>query len=338
MKYYMPAEDQPHEGTWLTWPHHYTYGKSYVKQVESIWLQMTQALHADEKIHIIAYDETEQTRIVDLLSKAGTDMAQIDFVIAKSDDVWVRDTGPMFVYDETDSLVIADFGFDGWGEKTEFENDDQLPVAAGRQKNIPVIDLSYFILEGGSIEMDGNGTLMACLSSVVSPNRNPRLTVEEAEEFLSRYLGAKNFIWLDGVLDEDITDAHIDGMARFLDDHTILTVSEEDFAELYESISMNDYRILKNAKNANGDPYEIVELPLTRKNAKGLDYKGSYLNYYIGNKTVLVPVYEDENDAAALELIAALYPEKKIVPVNVNGLFQYGGMLHCITQQQPADR
>lgn len=338
MTYNMPAEELPHEGTWLTWPHPYTYGVEYQKEIEEIWIQMTQALNTSERVHIVAYDKNEQARIEKLLIADGIDMGQTDFVIAKSDDVWVRDTGPMFVFDKNNKLMIADFGFDGWGEKAEFENDDQIPAKAGMQKNIPVIDISDFVLEGGSIEMDGNGTLMASLSSVVSKNRNQGLSVKQAEEYLSRYLGVTNFIWLKGATDEDITDAHIDGMARFLDDCTILTVSENDFAELYQSINLNDYRTMQNAKNAKGEPYKIVELPLTKRNVKGLDYKGSYLNYYIGNKVVLVPVYEDENDNAALEIISELYPEREIVPIEVSTLFQYGGMIHCITQQQPLSK
>lgn len=335
MTYTMPAEDTAHEGTWLTWPHQYTYGIEYRDEVEGIWIQMVQALHTGEKVHIVAYDATEQARIEKLLQNAAVDLSQVDFVIAKSDDVWTRDTGPMFVFDKNEKLTIADFGFDGWGEKVEFENDDQIPVAAGKQKDIPVVDISDFVLEGGSIELDGSGTLMASLSSVVSKNRNAQLSVEQAEDYLARYLGVKNFIWLDGVTDEDITDAHIDGTARFLDDKTILTVSKSDFSELYENINMNDYSTLENAKNAEGEPYKIVELPFTKKNAEGLDYKGSYLNYYIGNEVVLVPVYDDENDAVALEKLAKLYPERKIVPIQVNSLFQYGGMIHCVTQQQP---
>lgn len=335
---HMPAEDLPHEGTWLTWPHKYTYGMEYQNEVEDIWIKMTQALHTGEKVHIIAYDKNEQLRIEKLLLANSVNMNQVDFVIAKSDDVWVRDTGPMFVFDENNKLQIADFGFDGWGEKVNFKKDDQIPVAVGKQKNIPVIDISDFVLEGGSIEIDGNGTLMASLSSVVSKNRNQKMTVKQAEEYLSSYLGVTNFIWLEGVTDEDITDAHIDGMARFIDDQTILTVSESDFAELYESINMDDYSTMRNAKNVNGKSYKILELPLTKKNAKGLNYKGSYLNYYIGNKVVLVPIYEDENDAAALKIITELYPERKIVPIVVNNLFQYGGMIHCVTQQQPMSK
>lgn len=335
MTYTMPAEDLPHEGTWLTWPHRYTYGIEYQQEVEHIWVQMVDTLHIGERVHIVAYDKTEQARIKKLLADSAVDLTQIDFVLAKSDDVWARDTGPMFVFDENGGLVIANFAFDGWGEKVPYENDDQIPAAVAEQKNFPTVAIPGFVLEGGAVELDGNGTLMAAKSSVVSKNRNSDFSVRQAEEYLSRYLGIRNFIWLEGVTDEDITDAHIDGTARFLDDSTILTVSKSDFAKLYENINMDDYAKMQSARNAAGKPYEIIELPLTKEIVEGADCYGSYLNYYIGNEVVLVPVYDDENDVLALETIAELYPTREVVPIVVNDLFQYGGMLHCVTQQQP---
>lgn len=336
MTYTMPAEDLPHEGTWLTWPHPHTYGADYQTEIEHIWVQMVQALHTGERVHIIAYDKAAKSRISQLLADSAIDMTQVDFVIAKSDDVWTRDTGPMFVFDEDGQPAIADFGFDGWGEKTPYKWDNQIPLAAGKQKSLPTISIPGFVLEGGAVEVDGNGTLMAALSSVVSKNRNNGVSISQAEAYLSKYLGVRNFIWLEGVTDEDITDAHIDGTARFLNDQTILTVSEHDFATLYESIPMTDYERLKNARNAEGKPYKIIELPLTKNIVEGADCYGSYLNYYIGNQVVLVPVYEDEHDTIALRIIAELYPGREIIPIVVNDLFQYGGMLHCVTQQQPA--
>lgn len=215
-----------------------------------------------------------------------------------------------------------------------FENDDKISAAVAKAKNIPIVSVPDFVLEGGSIELDGTGTLMATKSSVISKNRNVGTPVARAEAYLEKYLGATNFIWLDGVTDEDITDAHIDGMARFYDEKTLLTVSEDDFFELYEGILESDYELLCNAKNADGQPYEIVELPLTAKNVRGLDYKGSYLNYYVGNDVVLLPIYGDKNDALATEIIGELYEGRKVVPIDVTALYQYGGMLHCVTQQQ----
>lgn len=333
--YYFPPEWELHEGTWLTWPHHYTYGTEYREEIENIWIQMASALHTDEQVHIIAYNKKEQKRITALLKQNGFNMEQIDFVIAKSDDVWSRDFGPMFVYDEHDKLVIANFAFDGWGEKTPYEKDEKIPEAVASAKKLPIVSIPDFVLEGGAVESDGAGTLMAAKSSVAGISRNPDITLSEAEAYLRRYLGVSNFIWLEGVSGEDITDAHIDGMARFLDDRTLLTVSEEDFYNLYEGIPQGDYDTLRHAENVNGQRYQIIELPMTMYNVPGLEYQGSYLNYYIGNKVVLVPVYGDENDALALDILAGLYEDRKIVPINVTALYQYGGMLHCITQQQP---
>lgn len=337
-QYYFPAEESRHEGTWLTWPHHYTYGVEYRDEIEGIWLEMAAALYTGEKVHIIAYNKKEKNRITRLLKAENIDMSRIDFVIAKSDDVWSRDTGPMFVMDENGKEHIADFAFDGWGGKAPYRNDDAIPQAVAAAKGFPILTISNFVLEGGSAELDGNGTAMLCKSSVVSTARNKELSVRRAEKYLTRYLGATNFIWLEGVVGEDITDAHIDGMARFLDDETILTVNEEDFFNLYEDVHESDYDTLLSAKNAKGELYEIIELPMTADNVEGLDYKGSYLNYYVGNRVVLLPVYGDRNDAIAIEILSELYAGREIVPIDVTALYQYGGMLHCITQQQPDAR
>lgn len=333
--YIFPSEEIEHEGTWLTWPHEHIYGKKYANEIEYIWVDMTKALSEGEKIHIVAYNEELKNKIAQLLENNKVNMNQIDFVIAKSDDVWVRDTGPMFVFDENKKLNIVDFGFDGWGKKQSYKNDDEIPKEVAKFKNIPIIDVPNFILEGGSIEIDGNKTAMLTKSAVISENRNKGMSQEEAENYLTKYMGVTNFIWLEGVINEDITDAHIDGFARFYNDETILTVSEDDFYELFENIKGSDYEILKSAKNINNKQYKLIEFPMTKNNVKGLNYKGSYLNYYIGNNVVLLPIYNDINDQKAIDLIGGLYPNKKIVSINVVPLYKNGGMIHCVTQQQP---
>lgn len=335
-KYKFPAEDKKHEGTWLTWPHHYTYGVSYREEIEPVWIEMVKALNGGENVHIIAYDKTEKKRITKILESEAVDMTNVDFLLARSDDVWTRDTGPIFVYDESKNIVIANFAFDGWGEKTAFERDNKIPAVAAETKNIPIINISGLVLEGGSVELDGAGTLMACKSSVVSSSRNWDMTAAQVEKYLTKYLGATNFIWLEGVEGEDITDAHIDGMARFYDENTLITVSKSDFLDMYETIRESDYEVLLNGKNTKGQPYKIVELPMTVNNVDGLDYRGSYLNYYVGNDVILLPVYNDTNDKKAMDIIQKLYRSKKVVPIDVSALFQYGGMLHCVTQQQPS--
>lgn len=331
---YFPAEDTKHEGTWLTWPHAHTYGKAHAEEIEYIWVEMTKALAGGEKVHIIAYDEELKEHITALLTEQAVPMNQVDFVIAKSDDSWVRDTGPMFV-NHDGILSIVDFGFDGWGQKTPYKKDDKLPQIVAREKNIPIIDVSDFILEGGSVELDGHGTALLTKSSVISPNRNPDMSQETAENYLRKYLGVTNIVWLEGVLDEDITDAHIDGFVRFYDAQILLTVTHEDFFDLYEGIKAEDYEVLTTMTNAKGQAYAIETLPLTKQNVAGVDYRGSYLNFYVANEVVLLPVYDDDNDSLAIAKLENLYPDKTIVPINVVPLFKHGGMIHCVTQQQP---
>ncbi len=335
-QYFYPAEEKPHEGTWLIWPHRYSYGKEYQNALEGIWLEMVLALSPGENIHIIAYNSEEETRIKQLLTAEKADMRKIDFLIAQTDDVWVRDTGPLFVYGMDKQLHIAGFGFDGWGGKAPYRQDASLAKTIAASKGFPLLPLSGFVLEGGAVEVDGEGTAMLCKSSVVSQNRNTNASIRQAEEYLARYFGIKNFIWLEGVLGEDITDAHIDGSARLVSAEILLTLSKPDFMNLYAGVAPADYDALLSARNAAGIPYKIVTLPMTEKNVPGLDYKGSYLNYYVGNRVVLLPIYGDLNDKLAEEILAGLYPGRTIVPIDVTELYSYGGMLHCITQQQPS--
>lgn len=322
----------------MIWPHKHTYGKKYAESIEYIWIEMTEALSKDEKVHIIAYDKTLKNRIINILSKKDVNMDNVDFVIAKSNDVWARDTGPIFVYNDKKQLEIADFRFNGWGKKTPYKYDDDIPKAVAKQRHFPIINLSAMVLEGGTIEVSSDGTVMGAKSSVTNKNRNPKLSQKEVEDYMRKYLGATNFIWLDGVKGEDITDAHIDGVARFYNDKTTLTVPENDFFDLYEGMKESDYETLLDARNAEGEKYTIEEIPLTSKNVKGLDYKGSYLNFYLGNKVVLLPVYGDKNDDIAIKKIQTLYPDRKVVPINVTPLYKNGGMIHCVTQQQPYEK
>ncbi|MGG0726694.1 agmatine deiminase family protein [Bacillus paramycoides] len=336
-KYTMPDEKSKHEGTWLQWPHDYTYGQEYKKEVEPIWIEMVSALTEGEKVHIVAYDQEEKERINQLLTDEGLNMEKIDFFIAPTDDVWARDSGPMFVYDNNKNLKILDPGFNGWGKKTPYKNDARIRENLSKQLGVERIDWHKFVLEGGAIELDGNGTALLTRSAVTNKNRNPKLSEAEIEKYISE-LGVTNFIWLDGVPNIDITDFHIDGFTKFHDKSTIITLAEDDLVEW--GLSNKDIDTLMRAKNAAGGKYKYVYLPLSKnkvtlESGKTLDYKGSYVNYYIGNKVVLVPNYNDPNDKIANETIQKLYPDRKVVGIDVRELYKNGGMIHCITQQQP---
>lgn len=339
--YTFPEESEPHEGTWLQWPHHYQYGTMFRDRMDPAWVAMTKELITSENVHIIAYDNTEQTRITALLNAESVDLANVDFYVYPNDDFWVRDNGPIFVHDTSGNLVIQDWGFNGWGNKADYQNCDQIPSLIAQSQNRTVVNLNDTIInEGGSVEMDGHGTLMACKSSILNSNRNPQMTQAEAEELFTRYLGVTNFVWLDGQAGLEITDQHIDGFARFGNSTTIVTMENADL--LAFDVLQSDIDKLYAATDKDGQAYTFLKLPLTQNNVvttygKDLGYKGSYCNYYIANTKVLVPTYGDPNDSVALQALENLYPNRTVVGIDFRDVYANGGMIHCVTQQQPKE-
>lgn len=339
IQYTMPEESEEHEGTWLQWPHEYQYGKTYRDRLDATWLDMASELATGEKVHIIVYNEEEKERVKELFEAEHLPLANINFVILKTDDVWARDNGPIYARDKNGELVIQDWGFNGWGQKAEYKNCDNIPTEIATLANKKVVNLNTeMINEGGSVEIDGNGTLMGCKSSILNNNRNPRLSQAEAEAIFTKYLGATNFIWLDGQPGLEITDQHIDGFARFGNHNTIVTMDDDDLLDF--QVKQPDIDKLYAAKNKDGKAYQFLKLPLTKndvvtEHGKKLSYKGSYVNYYIGNTKVLVPNYSDPNDQVANDIIQTLYPSKTVVGIDVRNLYENGGMIHCVTQQQP---
>ena len=342
--YTFPSEELPHEGTWLQWPHQYQYGIAYRNRLDTSWVAMTQALVTSEKVHIIAYDTTEKTRITNLLTALSVPLTNVDFRVFPTDDVWVRDNGPIFVKNVANQLLIQDWGFNAWGGKFQFNNCNPIPTLIANAIGSPVINLnSAMINEGGSVELDGAGVLMACRSSILSQSpantvRNLGMTQAQAQTIFSNNLGVSKFIWLNGVTGLDVTDMHIDGFARFANPTTIVTMSQTDL--LNWGVTQADIDTLMAAKNTSNVAYNFTIVPLTQNNVTTtygttLTYKGSYCNYYVGNTKVLVPNYNDPNDVTANAIIQALYPGRTVVGIDVRNLYANGGMVHCVTQQQP---
>lgn len=307
----MPGESELHEGTWLQWPHQYQYGMAYRTSLDATQVSKGKELVSNEKIHIIAFNQTEKDRIIALLIAQSIPQTNIDFKIYKTDDVWVRDNGPIYVKDKTGNVVIQDWGFNGWGNKTDNQsglliqssNCNIIPSKTGTDQGKLLIDInSIMINEGGAIEIDGNRTLLATKSAILNSNRNPGMTQTQAENNFKKYLGVTNLIWLDGQAGLELTDQHIDGFARFGNATTIVTMEQNDL--LHYDVKQNDINKLYAAKKQNGTPYSFLKVPLTLNNVvttigTNLGYKGSYINYYIANNKVLVPNYNDPNDIVA---------------------------------------
>ena len=365
-----PAEDGPHEATWLQWPHDYGWDRRHVKRYEESWIQLTEALHTGERVRIIVYDEFERRRVRNLLRDRGLTMSQIDIFEYPTDDVWIRDNGPMIVFNEKEEAVVEDWGFNGWvsqiasqrfgietlwklvrtgmracrkltglffvitfvirmkGRKADWWYDDYIPIDVSYELDLP-LETVDMVNEGGSVEVDGRGTLMAKRSSILNKNRNRGMTQQEAEDYFTKYLGVSNFIWLDGEKGIDLTDDHIDGTARFANGRTIVTHHRDDF------LNEAEYDILKAAKDINGDPYELVELPMTKNKVPRVRDYGLYINYYVGNEVVIVPEYDDPNDKVAAEILQKVYPGREMVLINFIQLFRDGGVVHCVTKEEP---
>jgi agmatine deiminase len=284
-----------------------------------------------------------------LLNADNISLTNIDFKLYPTDDTWVRDNGPIYVKDKNGGLIIEDWGFNAWGHKTdvisglliEYDNCNAIPARIASDQGRTIIDInSEMITEGGSVEIDGNGTLMACKSSILNNNRNPGMTQQQAESLFKKYLGVTNFIWLDGQAGIEITDQHIDGFARFGNSNTIVTMNQNDLLD-YE-VKQSDIDKLYGATDKNEKLFAFLKVPLTQNNVvttdgTNLGYKGSYVNYYIANTKILVPNYNDPNDGIANAIIQTLYPTRTVVGIDVRNLYQNGGMIHCVTQQQPQE-
>ena len=304
---------------------------------------MTRVLVKSENVHIVAYNNRELRRIKTVLRRAKVSMARVDFLVRPTDDFWIRDNGPIFVRDIFDDQIkVTDWGFNGWGLDAPFSRDNSVPIGIANRRQFQRFNLNELTIEGGAIEVDGQGALMATRSSILERRRNPGWTQREVENYLTEFLGVTKFIWLDGKDGgaEDITDTHIDGFARFGLADTIVTMNRFDLK--YWGLSNRDINRLYAASNVRKKKYKRVLLPLTRKNVRttygfNTGVKGSYVNFYSSNGHVLMPTYADPNDVIAKKRLQAAFPNRVVVGIDFRNAYRYGGMIHCVTQQQPVD-
>jgi agmatine deiminase len=243
-------------------------------------------------------------------------------------------------------LVATDWNFNGWGERYAYDKDTKVPAGVAEMLSIPVFT-APITLEGGGVEVNGKGTLLSTLSSIVNPNRNPGITQAEIEEALRQYLCVEHFIWLSGAVGVGDTDMHIDGAARFVDEATVLYSWTEDASHPRYPYFKQPLSELERAVTQSGKPLTLVPVPVTKARIyatsgaptaapfKAVPSLGLYANYYVANNVVLVPVYGDANDARAKAIIAEYLPGRQVVGILAHMLAELGGMIHCVTQQQP---
>jgi agmatine deiminase len=341
----MPAEWEKHEGTWLQWPHDGTR-EGYQMRIEHIWLAMAHVLHAHEIVHIVVPDERGQAHLHQQTAYYGFDQGNIDIHVFPTNDVWARDSGPIFLVDSEGKLTATDWNFNGWGERYPYDKDTKVPAGIADMLSVPVFT-APITLEGGGVEVNGKGTLLATLSSIVNPNRNPGKTREEIEEALREYLCVEHFIWLSGKDGMGDTDFHIDGAARFVDESTVLYSWTDDESHPRYPYFKQHLHELERVVTESGKSLTLVPVPVAEARVyRTIDSStsapfelvpslGLYANFYIANDVVLVPVYGDANDAQAKAIIAEHFPGREVVGLLAHMLAELGGMIHCVTQQQP---
>ena len=330
--YRMPAEWEPHEAVWLSWPHD-TESFPDLAAVEKVYREIIRALEFGEKIHLFVTDADMQTRVRDLLAGVGVDLGRVRFFLEPYADVWFRDYGPLFVVNrEERRLAMTRWIFNAWGGKYEtLARDTKIPDIILRAMPMPCFRPGI-ILEGGSIDVNGAGTLLTTEQCLLNKNRNPHLGRRDIEAALRDYLGAERVVWLgEGVAGDD-TDGHVDDIARFVSEDTVVCACEEDPTDENHKPLEDNTRRLKSAG------LNVVRLPMPGPVLRrdGGRLPASYSNFLIGNRRVLVPVFGHANDEKALRVLRGLFPGREVVGIRCEALVHGLGAIHCISQQQPS--
>ena len=335
----LPAEWEPQAGLMLTWPHADTDWEARLASVLPTFAQIASAISRDEPVLNVCRDAQHQAEVARLLRSSGARPYNLRFALADSDDTWARDHGPITTL-TAEGPSLNDFIFDGWGGKFAASRDNRINRELARQgifAHTP-IHSHQLVLEGGALETDGLGTLLATRSSVLDRARNPDVSSQEIEQLLRDTFGFRRFLWLDhGELSGDDTDAHIDILARFADPHTIIyTAAPEDDPDHAGLAAM--YRQLRGFRDIDGNPYRLRELPFpgVHRDTSGRRLPASYANFLITNQSVLVPVYGVAADASALQVLEDCFPARRVVPVDCRAIIEQNGSLHCLTMQFPA--
>lgn len=330
----LPAEWEPHEATWLAWPHNRSDWPGKFNPVPWVYCEIVAKLTRVERVRIFIPDETAEAKARVQLEKSGANLDAVEFFHCPTNRSWTRDYCPLFVKNGSGEVAITKWRFNGWAKYSNWRHDDAAVDCIAPRLNMRMWRPAL-VLEGGAIDVNGAGVLMTteeCLLCNSVQQRNPGLTREALEEALSDYLGIERVLWLKRGIAGDDTHGHIDDLARFVSPSTIAIASEQDPAEENYELLKENLELLSSRKE-----FEIRTLPMPRPVIfDGQRLPASYANFYIANKTVLVPTFNDAADRVALNTLAELFPDREVVGIHSLDLVLGLGTLHCGTMQQPA--
>lgn len=336
--YHFPAEFAKHAATWLSWPHKEASWPGKIETIYPVYAQFIKLVAEGERVCVNVCDEAMEKKAMQCLQAVDADLSKIKFYIHPTNDAWCRDHGPAFVINPMadQKKIIVDWGYNAWGNKyPPYDLDDNIPTLIAGHYNIPVV-YPGIVMEGGSVDFNGRGTVLTTTSCLLNTNRNPHLNQKQIEEYLHNYYGVTNILWLgDGIAGDD-TDGHIDDITRFVNEDTVVTVVEPDRNdENYEPLQKN-LKALKKMRLENGKPMNIAELPMPRAIVyEDMRLPASYANFYISNNYVIVPTYRDKNDDKALTILRECFPGRKVVGLDSWDIIWGLGSFHCLSQQEP---
>ncbi len=346
--YRMPAEWEPHQATWLAWPHNPEDWPGKFSSIPWIYAEIVRLLAERERVHLVVEDAKTQRRVTGMLRRAHANLDNVSFHAWPTDRGWTRDSGPIFVRNAEGQVALTNWQFNAWAKYEDWQLDDQLPSRVNELLGLtewqPALALPdgvqhRVVLEGGSIDVNGAGLMLTteeCLLSDVQ-QRNPGVTREQLEQVFSDYLGIDQVIWLGRGIAGDDTHGHVDDIARFAAPDTILAAVEPNSSDPnHEPLAENLVR-MKAARTPQGKQFTIVELPMPRPIIfRKQRVPASYANFYLANGVVLMPTFHDPNDRIAMNILAEVFPDREVVGVHSVDLIWGLGALHCMTQQQPA--
>jgi agmatine deiminase len=341
----MPAEWEPHQSTWLAWPHNKSDWPGKFEAIPWVFADIIRHLTHVEDVNLIVASAREKKFAQDVLRRDHADLKRVKFHLWPTNRIWTRDSGPIFIKNQN-SVALTNWRFNAWAKYPDWKHDNQLPELIAKKSRLnkftPTVQRNgkpcHVVLEGGSIDVNGHGLMLTteeCLLSKVQ-RRNPGLTQQELEKIFADYLGVDKVIWLGCGIKGDDTHGHVDDISRFVAPDTVLTVVEPNRGDdNYEPLQEN-LRRLRAATDLQGRKLQIVEMPLPRPVVfHGQRLPASYANFYIANGLVLVPTFNDPNDRVALGILADLFPGREIVGIHCGDFIWGLGAIHCMTQQQP---
>jgi agmatine deiminase len=337
--YHFPAEWHEHRATWLSYPHEDSYSwPGTLERIFPFYNQFIKELTKGEKVCINVRDEELKQRVFHSLTQADTDMSRITLLVHPTNDSWCRDHGPAFLIKQDPAVpkIIVSWQYNAWGNKYDHDLDEQIPRLIGEYLKIPVF-YPGIVMEGGSVDFNGKGTLLTTTQCLLHENRNPGLLQHEIEEYLREFYGVEQVLWLDDGIDGDDTNGHIDDITRFFREDAVVTMVEPKKSDANHEILEENLRKLKSFRLINGKQLDIAEIPMPKPVIyEGQRLPASYANFYIANQSVIVPNFRCKEDDKAMRILEECFPGKSMIGIDSVEIIWGLGSFHCLSQQEPA--